>query len=265
MWQMMVAQAAMSGVSSYLVGSANEANVKAENRISRAQAAANNKTRQANNALQASRLSLESFTRTLGNQRIMEAGGEQVEAEVVNSRRNYDALINSSLDQQIQFAEQEGAMTAQAALNGVAGSVVQDVQLSSGIRRARAEADADKVLGLLAWDTARRISSIAQQTFQSLDQGRILPTLDYNVDLANEKVVLSAKNAALLGALGGAGQGFIAGGGALGGGGGGGDTTGSTKVSFGSPRLGENASTPGGWWGSGTPRLGSSSPVQLGE
>lgn len=259
MWQMVVANTAVGAVTGYLQGSANKATTAANNRISAANERAGNKIRQAENAFSAARTSLAAYTQSVNNNRLLDSGASAYEAEAVNARRQDDAMLNSSLDEQISMAEQAGAASAVAALNGVAGTVVNDVQMSIGIRQSRATRDADMVRGMASWDHTRRASSIAQQMFQSLDQSLILPSLDYNTNVAMINNPGSPSRTAILSALQSGWESFKM----MGGGGGGdpgkpGQPNGkSDSVSFGSPRLGDRGA--GGWYGSEAPRFGSSS------
>ncbi len=239
-----VAAAVIGGVKAYLGAGTARATAQANQRISDATANAKGKIRQAENAYEASRLALSTLTQSMNNARALEAGASQLEANSINARRQGDAALGASIEDQIGMAEQNGAQTAMAALHGVAGSVVQDVQISSGLRQARARYDADSARDMTNWDTARRASGIMQQTLQSMDNGRQLASLNYTQEYSQQFASVNPWRAAVLGAAEGAFNAWAGGGG----GGGAPPAKSGSQFSFGSPRLG--TSTQGSFAGS---------------
>jgi hypothetical protein len=166
---------------------AQQAEVEMNNRLSRVRAEEGNRVRQASNAAAAAEGSLNRFIQSVNNNRQLKAGGQALEANMVNFYRSDDQLQQQGFSQSIEEAEQAGAAAAAAALNGVAGSVVNDVNLSTQLRDGIMRHAFDDLRDKEAYDTARRAGSIMSQMVGSLDQSLIIDRLDYNQDVAMQQ------------------------------------------------------------------------------
>jgi hypothetical protein len=165
---------------------AQRAVADANTRISKVNAESSNKVRQAQNALSASEHGLARFVQSINNNRILDAGGQQLEANVVNYRRTSDQLLTQSFADSIGQAEQAGAAAAAAAQAGIGGGVVDMVDHSTRLRDSIVN-EASRVRGeVFASDTSRRAASIMSQTVGGMDQSLILDQMDFNQDYATQ-------------------------------------------------------------------------------
>lgn len=161
-----------------------QAEAEINTRLSKVRADANNTVRQASNVAAAAQGSLARFIQSVNNNRRLKAGGQALEANVVNFLRSDDQLLKQGLSLSVQEAEQAGAAAAAAAVNGIGGSVVDDVNLSTNLRAALIEDGLKDMRSTEAYDTSRRAGSIMSQMVGSLDQSLILDAIDYNQDVA---------------------------------------------------------------------------------
>lgn len=167
--------------------SSNRAVVEANNMLSRANAEAGNKVRQASNELTAAKNSLARWTQSVNNQRLLKQGGEALEASVVNYRRGEDELVRQSFSQSIAEAEQAGMAAASAAAAGVAGSVVDTVNMTTALRDSIVRQEFADARNMAAYDTQRRAGTIMSQVVGGLDNSLILDSLDFNIDVAQRQ------------------------------------------------------------------------------
>ncbi len=209
MW-VAIAMAAMAAIQQ--VQGAQKASTEADriNTVEGANAYAANLLRGARNELAGAKGRLARANQAENNNRILRAGGKAMEVHQVNYRRARDAETLSSFEDQIQFAEQAGAAVAAQAFSGVQGNVVDMVNGTTALRRARAEsAQATRTKGV-DFDASQRMADIWRTTTQSLDNSTLIDDLDYNVTLAN-----TVQNQSGIG-LGGVieiGKAFVSGGG----------------------------------------------------
>lgn len=186
MWWML-AQAALSAASMYGQGALNKAVTEANNRVGAAKADADNRVRSSGNAFNAARGSLARYMQSLNNGEALAAGGHALEANLINARRNDDALASASFEDQIKAAEQTGAQAAAAAFAGVGGEVADTISLSTRLMQQRAAYEATQRRDFSAYDAARRAGVIQTQTIRSLDSSLILDAVDYSVDVAPQR------------------------------------------------------------------------------
>jgi hypothetical protein len=193
---------AVAGFAQGVIGSkAFRAQVRANNMLSEVNANAKNKIRTAQNAEIASRNNLARWMQSVNNNRTLDSGGDALEANVVNYRRQQDSALSQDFSSSIRSAEQEGASAAAAALNGVDGNVVDMVNGSVALRDSIVSEQVKQFRGMQAYDTARRAGSIMSQMVGGLDQSIIMDTLDYNTDIATHEHEFSALQYGLLGMI----------------------------------------------------------------
>jgi hypothetical protein len=183
--------AGLSGLSAYGSASVASAEAKANNRISAAQSHNDNRVRGAGNAFNAARGSLQRYMQSLQNNQTLEAGGEAMEANLINARRTEDVLTEASFEEQIRSAEQTGTQAAAAAFAGVGGEVADTVSISTRLMQQRSAADALRSQGFRTYDTARRAAAIQAQTIRSLDNSVINDSLDYSISVAQKRAAPS--------------------------------------------------------------------------
>lgn len=194
-----LAQAGLSALGAYSSASVNKAVNNANNRVSAAVTDANNRTsaaqaeatnriRGAGNAFSAARGSLARYMQSVNNSQTLEAGGHALEANMVNARRQDDAMSSASFEDQIRAAEQAGSQVAAAAFAGVGGEVSDMVSVSTRLMQQRAAASAAERRSFSSYDASRRAGVIQAQTIRSLDNSLILDSIDYSINTANTNV-----------------------------------------------------------------------------
>lgn len=137
--------------------------------LSRAEAAANNKIRQANNLRANVDADLTNWTRSVQNQRRMEAAGNAQLAGVTNLLRSRDQQTNESLESRLSAAETIGALAANAALSGTGGSSIDGMERAVRLRDQRSQHYADKQAGLVDYDALAQIAGIVPQAASGMD------------------------------------------------------------------------------------------------
>lgn len=164
-----------------------KAETKANNRVSAATTEANNRVRGSGNAFSAAKGALSRYMQSVNNNEALEAGGQVLEANLINARRQDDQLSEASFEEQIRVAEQLGAQSAAAAFAGIGGEVADSISISTRLMHQRAERQAAAARLTARYDSSRRASIIAQQTVRGLDQSLILDSLDYSTDVAQTR------------------------------------------------------------------------------
>jgi hypothetical protein len=195
-------------------------------RLSAVNAQAGNTVRGAKNAAIAAQNTLARYVQSVNNNRALTAGGEALEANAVNARRQGDVALQQSFATNIQQAEQEGAARAAQSAAGADGAVVDQINGAMRLRDEMINQGFADRMDTVNSDTARRAGNIMTQMVGGLDSSMILDTFDWGVDVAKK----FASYSAWAGAVRGLGQSMGAGGSINAGmGGGSGETT---KASF---------------------------------
>ena len=131
--------------------------------------------RKAGNEVARQGASLSNHMRSVSNQRLIEAAGEQYNALGQNLGRTMDQATTGSLQRRIQAAEEAGAMTAAAATAGVGGSMVQMLNGTMRLRNAIVEQEIDKQQGYATYDQMIQRAGVMQNAYDqwdySLDEG----------------------------------------------------------------------------------------------
>lgn len=178
----------LSGLQSRNAAKAANAQVKAENRISRAEAAAQNRVRPHRNALLAAQNGLSRWAQSVNNNALLDAGAEQYEAVAVNALRTNDAFMEADFETGIRAAEEAGAQAAAAATIGVMGNVVDTINMTSSLRRSRAKQSAMTEQSMRSFDQRRQAAEIMSQTWRGLDGSVIFDNFDYGSSVARQGV-----------------------------------------------------------------------------
>ena len=184
-------QAAQGAISGYLGAKSAQASAQAFNRLSAASTAASNKVRVTSNAATAAQNTLARWVQSVNNNRQLQAGGESLEAGVVNYRREADSALTQSFADSISSAEQQGAAAASQAAAGVGGSVVDMVNGSVALRDSIVRQSIGTQRDQQAYDVTRRAGLIMSQMVGGLDNSVIMDTLDYTRDAAQYQTVPS--------------------------------------------------------------------------
>jgi hypothetical protein len=193
---------AIAGAVQGTIGSdAFNAAVDANNRISSTNAKARNSVRQASNLATAAQNSLARWIQSLNNNRMLDAGGAQLEASIVNYRRSNDAFVTQGFSESIRQAEQAGAAAAAQAAAGIEGNVVDMVNGSTKLRDSIVNQQMEDMGLLQASDAAKRAGDILTSTVQGLDGSIIIDMLDYNIDVPTTQVKFSKFQNAMFGMI----------------------------------------------------------------
>jgi len=185
------AQMIVGAIDGWLQGSAGRATAQANNKISKVNAETGNKTRQWRNTATAATNNFARWQQSLNNQRILKAGGEQLEANTQNYLRQVDAHSYDDINRSLGDAEMMGAQAAQAGAVGMIGGVADMVDVSTRIRSGIVDQIAKDQTAYASHDQARRAGMIFSQTVQSLDSSLIIDTFDNGIDYAQETPVFS--------------------------------------------------------------------------
>lgn len=182
-----IGKAIAGGAQAWNKGQLDRTAIRMGNAVRAANAAAENRVRAGQNALTASVNTLNRFQQSLSNKRALSAGGEAVNASLVNAARQDRAMLASGFESSIQEAEAMGQAAAMAGFNGAAGSVVDEVDAATALRYSRAEYAAERYRGTAMFDAAARASAIQQQTQSSLNNSLVFDNLDYGISVAQRQ------------------------------------------------------------------------------
>lgn len=161
-----------------------DADIEASNIVNEANAYASNLIRTSNNKLAAARSSLAYYNQSENNRRVLANAGSAAEASTVNYRRQRDAGLTSSVEQQIAAAEREGAQASAAAFSGLTGGVVDVVRTATALRQSRIQQRTEDMLKFADYDASKQAARIMQAGWDSLDTSDLTPILDYSKDVA---------------------------------------------------------------------------------
>lgn len=177
-----LAQVGMSIAGSLSGAAAEKANVRAQNTVNSAQAAAANLMRGANNELLSKRNSLARYVQNENNRRLMTQTGREAEAALINYRRARDAADTGDFEEQIRFSEQAGEQAAMSGASGLTGGVADIVASTSALRLSRIKQATLTATKQADWDAQRMQGDILMSGLNSLDQSFIVDDLDYSLD-----------------------------------------------------------------------------------
>ncbi|QMV32542.1 internal virion protein [Ralstonia phage Anchaing] len=150
------------------------------NRITaEANAAAQDALKGANNTLMAARVALANFNRSADNQAKLDVAGNRVNASVVTEARLGDARANNSLEMALRSAEQQGAITAAAAANGVGGTSASMLHAALASAAARTQARNDEKFKQTTYDMLMQRAGLMAGAIKSLDQGQTFAPMDF--------------------------------------------------------------------------------------
>lgn len=189
------------GIGGYFGNQATNAAIAANNRLSLLNAKVGNALRQASNEAKSAEGNLQRFVQSVNNNRRLDAGGNALESLTVNARRRMDANLSGNLSTDIRNAEQAGHSAAAAAAAGVDGNVVDMVNQSTALRNSIVQNSVDKAQSQQNFDVSVKAGNIMSQMVSSLDNSVIMDSLDYNIDVAQERPETSSFAALVRGAF----------------------------------------------------------------
>lgn len=201
MW-MEFAQAGIKGFSAFYGASLQNQYTAIDNMAARATARNSNRVRLGSNVLSAAIGDAQRAEQSRRNAATLEAGGLALEELAVNSARMQDDLLAQGIEASLQHAEALGAQAATAAAYGASGSVVDDVNVATSLRFARAARAAESVRDTAAYDSSRRAALIADQAISGTDVSNVFSRVDYGRDVAVQKQETNPWGAALIAVAG---------------------------------------------------------------
>lgn len=182
MWAQ-AASAAISFLGAFGSASVEKARARINTRLSAAQAEASNIVRAGANEYKAAEGHLARWVQSVNNQRRLDMGADNLEAAVVNYRRQSDARVRERFSDSIRAAEAEGAAIARQGFSGVTGAVSDMVNASMALRQSITEQAARDFEGMAAYDLQKRKAGLMSEMIGGLDQSLIFDALDYNEDV----------------------------------------------------------------------------------
>lgn len=171
-----VAAVAMQALNMY----SQSQQVKAQNRVRKAQADAEDVLRPARNQAAAAQNSLSLWSQSVNNKRRARTVGLQMEADTVNSGRRRDTGLSQAFSGGIRSAERAGAQAAAAASSGVSGNVVDMVAGATALRRKIGEQAVANTENMADYDMRRRAAELSHQLVTGMDTSTVMSGMDYN-------------------------------------------------------------------------------------
>lgn len=154
---------------------------EAQGIIDRANADAANLNRDSQKRVSAAMTSLNSYTRSLNNQRAADAGGAKINALRTNVQRAMDQMATGNTQQQLQASEQMGQVSAMASAAGVGGSSVDIVKRTMTLRRNMQEQQLGQVMKATKSDFEAAQSAAIGELVGSQDMSVDIASMDYGV------------------------------------------------------------------------------------
>lgn len=184
------------------------AQTDAANLLSQDSADNDNAIRKANNSFLAAQASLSNTQRSIGNQNKAIAIGQQTNALAVNQGRAMEAMVRSSVEQQIEASAQLGALRADAAARGVGGTSADIMRKTMQGTNARLTTLQTQKGSQMTFDQVMQQSGMRSNLITSQDYGQTVAAMNYQKDIPTTYITpmkmpeVSMAQAALLGAAG---------------------------------------------------------------
>lgn len=166
----------LGGVNQYKL---QRAQYKAQKTIDDANYEASEMIRKASNELGRAQGGLANWMKSVSNQRMIEAAGDQYNALGENLGRILDQAATGSLQRRIQAAEQAGALTASAAAAGVGGSTVSLINGTLRLRNAMVNEEIEKQEGQASYDLMAQRAGVMSNAYDSWDYSLVGDTANH--------------------------------------------------------------------------------------
>jgi 2-hydroxychromene-2-carboxylate isomerase len=160
--------------------------------------ASNNKLVAAENKRDAVLTQIARWRQSVYNSRVMENAAADQEMLTTNFARMKDARSRASFSDQINFAEQEGRMQAQAAASGVTGSVVDILNATLRMKKGIEDTNRAQTDRQLDYDEQRKEGSVWAANMDKLDQSLIFDnprSMDFGQTVVPTRSLLSGIDA----------------------------------------------------------------------
>lgn len=153
-------------------------------RVRRAQYQANKKLRAANNTREAAFTALQEFSRTLGNQMMMEGAGKEYNAAVADLGAALDARTLGKANIAMRAAEMQGALAAQAGALGVGGSSVELLEKTTELQKEMEQSQFDEETKRYSFRQSGANANILDKAINSIDSSQYFANLDHTIDVS---------------------------------------------------------------------------------
>jgi hypothetical protein len=158
--------------------------MKAQNKYNQEMAAISNRLREKSNEVTAAWSATKQWQQSYNNNKRLQAGGEQVTTNTVNTLRSRDVRSVNDVQQAIADAEQRGVAYAAQAASGVTGSAADMINSTLSLRAAITKEQSLRTKGMVALDSAQRSGDIMRAAVSTLDTSYSQPEFDYSKDFA---------------------------------------------------------------------------------
>lgn len=180
----MLAQFGLGIANSYLQAKGQQGMVKAQKIVDKANARAQNLLREGENEKRAAFNALANYTKSINNQRLMRAGGEQVTTLSENFNRLLDASTKGGLQQQIANSEELGRLSAQAAWSGVGGTTNEMIERTLRLRQSTQQHEREVASEQRGYEFNKQRTQIQRGMAEGLDYRYELAGMDYGINQA---------------------------------------------------------------------------------
>lgn len=157
-------------------------------RVAHASWEGNAKVRVANNEREASDVALKEFSRSLGNQRRMEAGGQEYNTAQDNLAKTLGQKVYTDANIGIAEAQMQGSLAVQAAANGVGGSSIDMLNKTTALQANIQKQLSDDTSKSASIYGSRANAQIMDAAFASIDNTSYHGSFDYTTDLEPAKL-----------------------------------------------------------------------------
>lgn len=176
------AQAAAQVLGSVFSGMAARSQVRAQNIIGRANAAASNLVRRGANEVAGAQGALARYIQSRNNQRALDAAGARQMAAGRTISRLRDAQTAATVQERLKASEDLGRLAAASAFSGVTGGTVEMIAGALATREALREDQAARAGDAKVFELDQVSRDELTQAVGSLDNRAILDNIDRTVD-----------------------------------------------------------------------------------
>lgn len=164
-----IAMGALSVLQGLGAGAAARRAARNQEKLAKAEMYADTVTREANNISRAAGSSLADFVRSLNNQRVSKAAGEQYNYLGENMMRVMEQSTSGTFSRRIEAAEQAGAIAAQNAWAGIGGATADMIDGTMALRDSIIDAQAEQNQNYMTYDMVRQRAGVVSSGIESLD------------------------------------------------------------------------------------------------
>lgn len=157
-------------------------------RIKMAEFEGANQVQVASNKLEAAKVALADFSRSLGNTLRIEAAGKEFNEATSNLAAALEGRTTNRLNASLAASERMGALSAMAGANGVGGSSVELLSDTIRLQRNIEQDLQQQATDRMAAQGSRANAQIMDNAYNQLDLSRVAGSFDYTVRIAPQKM-----------------------------------------------------------------------------